>query len=341
MSMPSFDASRNRLLALIATILAVAALRASYPVTMPLTVTILLIAAIWPVKLWLDRWIPKASYVGACLVLLFVLILFATALYFAAAQVVQAFGDNWGQFEQIYQTLVHWLNIWGLGGMKLADRSRLIDLGQTILSNASTILTYFGFIALLVILGLPEVTAMAKKIDRETGQGDSHEIANTIHQIAQRIRQYLGITLLTSLLTGVASAGWAFAIGLDLALVWGILNFLLNFIPVVGNFAGILPPTLYALVQFKSLTWTLVAFVGFGFLQILISNFIYPMLQGRSLSLSPVVVVLAIAFWGWVWGLAGALIAIPVTVSLVIVCGQFTATRRIAVLLSSASTRQQ
>jgi hypothetical protein len=52
--MPSFHASRNRLLALIATILAVAALRASYPVTMPLTLTILLIAAIWPVKLWLD-----------------------------------------------------------------------------------------------------------------------------------------------------------------------------------------------------------------------------------------------------------------------------------------------
>ena len=123
--------------------------------------------------------------------------------------------------------------------------------------------------------------------------------------------------------------------------VWGVLNFLLNFVPVVGNFAGIIPPSLYALIQFKSLTWPFVALVGFSFIQIVISNLIYPMLQGRSLSLAPIAVVIALAFWSWIWGFAGALIAIPLTVSLMIVCGQFDATRWIAVLLSSTTAETE
>jgi AI-2 transport protein TqsA len=341
MNMSSIDVNRNRMLALISTILAAAALRASYPVTMPLTAAMLLIAAIWPVKLWLDRCIPWASYIGTSLILLFILGLFFAALYFSAAQVVHAFGDNWGQFEEVYQTIMRWLNRWGIEAIKPEDHSRLIGVGQDILSNASTILIYLSFIALLVMLGLPEVDVLGKKIDREVSNGESREIVGTIAQIAHRIRQYLGITLLTSLLTGIASALWAFAIGLDLPLVWGILNFLLNFIPVVGNFAGIVPPTLYALIQFKSLSGALIALVGFCFIQIAISNFIYPMLQGRSLSLSPIAVVLALAFWSWVWGFAGALVAIPLTVSLVIVCAQFEGTRWIALLLSRLTAQEK
>jgi AI-2 transport protein TqsA len=333
--MPSIETSRNRMLALVTTILTAAALRASYPVTMPLTVSILLIAAIWPLKLWLDRLMPKASYFGTSLILLCVLGLFFAALYLSAAQVVHAFGDNWGQLEQVYQAAIRWLKRWGIEGIELNDRTKLISVGQDVLSNASTILIYLAFIALLVVLGLPEVTAMARRIDQELSKDEGREIARTISEIAHKIRQYLGITLLTSLLTGVASGLWAFTIGLELPLVWGILNFLLNFIPVVGNFAGIVPPTLYALIQFKSFSWLLIALVGFSLIQVVVSNFIYPMLQGRSLSLAPIAIVLALAFWSWVWGFAGALIAIPLTVSLVIICGQFESTRWVAVLLSS------
>jgi predicted PurR-regulated permease PerM len=77
--MPGIEANRNRMLAIITTVLATAALRASYPVTMPLTASILLIAAIWPLKLWLDRLTPRASYVGTSLILLFILATGATS----------------------------------------------------------------------------------------------------------------------------------------------------------------------------------------------------------------------------------------------------------------------
>ena len=96
------------------------------------------------------------------------------------------------------------------------------------------------------------------------------------------------------------------SVGLDLALIWGVLNFVLNFIPVIGNIAGIIPPTLYALIQFEGWTMPIVVFVGFAVLQVTISNFVYPMLQGRGMSMPPAAIIVALLFWGWVWGVAGA-----------------------------------
>lgn len=141
------------------------------------------------------------------------------------------------------------------------------------------------------------------------------------------------MTALTSLLTGIASGAWAFAVGLDLALIWGVLNFLLNFVPVIGNLIGILPPTLYALIQFGDWNTVAVVFAGYAAIQVTISNFIYPWLQGRGLALSPMAIVVALTVWSWVWGVAGALLAVPLTAAFAIVCGHFCGTEWIAGLL--------
>ena len=335
--MPDDHAVRDRLLALIAVILSVAALRATYAVTMPLAVALVVIAAIWPVKPWLDRALPSSlSYAGTVLVLLLLLAGFTAAIYFSATQVVRAFAENWDQFQRIYNATTAFADRWGvpLGGAE--GYARLVAFGQDALANAYTVFVYLCFIALLVMLGLPEVPVLRRKMDDELVVADRRELIGAVNAIAAKIRQYLGITTFTSLVTGVASAAWAFAMGLDLALVWGVLNFVLNYIPVVGNIVGIVPPTLYALIQFQDCKMPLMAFLGFGFLQVTISNFVYPMLQGRSLPLSPVAIVVALAFWSWVWGIAGALVAVPLTVAIVIACDHFPGTRWVAKLLSGA-----
>lgn len=337
--MPDSIAIRNRMLAVLTILFIAAALRASYTVTMPLAASILVIAAIWPVKLWLDRAVPSSlSYTGTVLVLLVILMGFLAALYFSTAQVVHAFAQNWEQFEKSYQSLTHWGDQWGLTVGGKDGYARLIGIGEEVLSSAYTVFVYVGFIALLVVLGLPQVPAVRMKIHDEFDGCRQREITETVGEIASKIRQYLGITTVTSFITGVASALWALAVGLDLALVWGVLNFLLNYIPVVGNLVGIIPPSIYALSQFQSWTVPVIFLVGFSVIQIVISNFISPMLQGSSMSLPPIVVVMALAFWSWVWGIAGALIAVPLTVALVIVCEHFKSTRWIAILLSTRST---
>ena len=202
------------------------------------------------------------------------------------------------------------------------------------LTNIYTILVYLGFILLLVVLALPEVPLVRRKLAETLDRQDRHDMLGAIDEVSVKIRRYLGTTFLTSTLTGLASSAWSLLVGLELPLVWGALNFLLNFVPLVGNIVGIFPPTLYAVVQFQNASLPVLVLFGFVVLQIAISNFVYPALQGHRLSLSPFAIVVALAFWSWMWGIAGALLAIPLTAACVIAADHFPATRWIARVLA-------
>lgn len=96
------DSVRNRLLAVIAALLAIAGLRWSYPVTMPLAAAVFVVAAAWPIKPWLDRALPSGlSYLGTALALLLVLAGFFGAVYLSAAQVVRTFVERQEQFQDL------------------------------------------------------------------------------------------------------------------------------------------------------------------------------------------------------------------------------------------------
>ncbi|MBD0271919.1 MAG: AI-2E family transporter [Acetobacteraceae bacterium] len=334
--MPEPDVVRNRLLAVIAGVLAVAALKWSYPVTMPLAVAVFVIAAAWPIKPRLDKALPSVlSYAGTLLVLLSLLGGFFAAVYFSLAQVVQTLAKRQDQFRQIYDRYAAWAEGRGLPVLNgEGGYDRLADLAQLVLSQAYSVLAYLGLVAVLVLLGLPEVPAFVRKVRAGVGAADQRDVFEAVGEIAGKFRGYIGVTAITSLLTGLASGAWAFAVGLELPLIWGVLNFLLNFVPVIGNIIGILPPTLYALIQFEDWTTVAVVFLGYAVLQATISNFVYPWLQGRGLSLSPVAIVVALTFWSWLWGVAGALLAVPLTAAFAIVCGHFRSTAWIAKLLS-------
>lgn len=333
--MPTSDMQRNRLLAVLVFLLVVAALRASHPLTMPLAFALVVVAAVWPLKPALDRVLPSwASYTATVLALLLLLAGFAGAIYFAVAQVVRAFAEDWPSFARLYGEAVAWADRRGVPIGEGRNFGRVVGFVRQLVSYAYSALVYVGFVAVLVILGLPEVPAFRRKVRAELEPAARSELLDAAEDIAAKVRSYLGVTTFTSLLTGVASAGFTAAVGLDLALVWGVLNFLLNFVPVIGNIVGIVPPALYAIIQFDGYVMPLAVFAGMAVIQLVISNFVYPMLQGRSLSLSPVAIVVALAFWSWVWGIGGALIAVPLTAALVIVCEHFEGTRWIAKLLA-------
>jgi AI-2 transport protein TqsA len=337
------EMARNRMLAVILAILVIAALRASYSVTMPLAVAAVIVAAIWPVKPWLDRVLPSSlSYAGTVLLLLIAFAAFIAAIYFSAAQVVTVFAHNRDRFGRLYEAVSDWADQWGFEGFRGREGfAALTGFAEGLLANGYTVLGYFGFIAVLVIFGLPEVQAMQKKLRSELDSRDRKEVVHAVEETAGKIRSYLGVTMVTSLMTGIGCAAIPLLVGLDLALVWGVLNFLLNFIPVVGNIIGIIPPTLYAFIQFQDWMMPTIVFVALSILQIGISNFVYPMLQGRSLSLSPLAILVALAFWSWLWGIAGALIAVPLTVAFIIVCERFPSTAWIAKLLSESASGER
>jgi AI-2 transport protein TqsA len=128
-------------------------------------------------------------------------------------------------------------------------------------------------------------------------------------------------------------------IGVDFAVTWGALAFFLNFIPTVGSIAASLPPILLALVQFYPSIWPgFITLLSILTIQLGMGNGIAPKVLGDQLNLSPVVILLSLLFWGWLWGVVGALLSVPITAALKIVCENIEPLHPISVMMGSGKS---
>jgi predicted PurR-regulated permease PerM len=200
---------------------------------------------------------------------------------------------------------------------------------RNLASDISFILLYLGFL-------FPAAGIMSTKLDYIFGRGATREAARDVFQrIRVSMERYLWTqTVVSLIITGLTYATLV-AVGLENALFWSFVIFFLNYIPTIGSIVAAVLVTAVALVQFSSLTSVAIVAIGASAWQFLIGNFVQPRMTGDSLNLSAVVVLLALAIWGTIWGLAGAFLAAPLTVMLMIVLDQFESTRWIAILLSA------
>lgn len=153
-------------------------------------------------------------------------------------------------------------------------------------------------------------------------------------QIDRDIRRYLVLKTLISLATGVMFWAILSAFGIELALVFGVVTFVLNFIPSIGSIVATLLPIPLALVQYDTLGPVIALVVLMTLVQLIIGNGIDPLLMGQNLNLSPVTILAALVFWGLLWGVVGMLLAAPLTAILRIVLAQFETTRPMSELLA-------
>lgn len=153
-------------------------------------------------------------------------------------------------------------------------------------------------------------------------------------EINGKIRRYLVTKFLISASTGAIVGSILAIFGLDLALVFGVMAFLLNFIPSIGSVVSTLLPIPIAIIQFDD-PWTIAAIIIVpGLIQFAIGNGIEPVVMGSGLDLHPVTILLALIFWGLLWGPVGMLLAAPMTAVLRIVLGRIDTTRTVAELLA-------
>lgn len=151
--------------------------------------------------------------------------------------------------------------------------------------------------------------------------------------VAEKVRWFMVIRTVVGIVSGVLATTWLWLLGVDFAVFWGVLFFLLNYVPNIGSIIAGIPPTVLAFVQL-GFGWGLLAGGGLIVMEQVMGNFLDPRLQGRTLNVSSLVVLLSVLFWGWIWGVPGALIAVPLTVTLILICANTAALRPIAVLLS-------
>lgn len=214
--------------------------------------------------------------------------------------------------------------------------------GNVVSSLVGGMVLVFIYVAFLIV----SAGAFSRQLDEIFKRPKDRSRARLIGQeIRHTMEQYLWVQTALSIIATSLTYVTLLIVGLDNALFWAFVIFVLNFIPTVGSIIATILPTLFAVVQplsawpdwmpNDSLLCAVVVFLGVSVWQFLIGNFVAPRMQADSLNLSPLVVLLSLAVWGALWGPAGMFLSAPLTVMVMIVLGQVPGARWIAVLLSA------
>jgi len=175
-----------------------------------------------------------------------------------------------------------------------------------IMSSLSGLLVML-MVLIFFILGAP---SLSSKI-RENFPTDS-PIFSRFRSLVHDLQQYVSITTWINFLVGLVNTIFLMIMGVDFAVLWGILSFLTGYIPNIGFWIALIPPFLLALLQF-GIGKALIVMIGFIVINGGVQNFLQPKMMGQGLNLSVLVVTLSLFFWGWVLGPMGALLAVPLT----------------------------
>ena len=318
------------LLAVIAAVAVVWFLKTSKPVTMPLTFGIFLTILLDPVRDWLARQVPSPAAVGLTFLLALAgLGLFGAAVYFAGEQAVEGFRELNAGEGMLRTAIEDGLNQAGIDSGSIGER-----VVPTVVGNVWSVAGYLVLIYALFVLALAEVPAWARKLQDRFDDPVSAKAVESAARVARQTQRFVAVQAFTSVLTGALTGLFCWLVGLDLAFAWGLLAGVLNFIPTLGSIVSVVPPTVYALLQFGMGWQAPVVLVGLGVIQLVLGAWLDPKLQGRYLALSALVVLVSITFWGWMWGIAGAFIAVPLTAAVVVAFGEFDQTEWLARLLT-------
>ncbi len=167
--------------------------------------------------------------------------------------------------------------------------------------------------------------------------GDKKRAVEISHEIQHKISSYLFSVSLINLGLGVLVSGSLYWLGVPNAAMWGALVAILNFIPYFGPVSGIFLLGTVGLLTFDTLWKALLPSAWYLLLHLLEANFITPMLLGRRFTLNPVVIFVFLIFWTWLWGVPGALLSVPILVSIKVVCDRVPSMSHVSELLTSES----
>ena len=260
---------------------------------------------------------------------------------FVAAQVVE--------FAHVYTEYSEKLIDWAVGLMQTLsvppEAVKKFDWFTILRDNASNISSVIitlssKFVMTLVFLMfmLIEAPFLDDKINKAFGK-NSERVRKILSTISKQVSEYLGTLTLISFATGVCAWLVLTILGVRLAAGWGVLTFLLNFIPTVGSIIATIPPVVMAIIQFSpGLFRPFVVLVSLTAIQLTIGNIITPKVMGDKLGVSPVMILLSLLLWGMIWGIPGALLSTPIISIIKIVCENIPVLHSIAILIGSGES---
>ena len=327
------------LMAVIASILVVAALKATRPISMPLAFAFFIAILVHPLQSRLEKRLPRWLSLILVLLLLCAIVGIAVGALSLSGEIIEPKVPEYlDRLQEVTQTIRDWASDRNLPIPQLASGSNngaSSQLTQQAIGGVRSFISVLSLsvltISLLVLL-LLEITQYRKKVQKAFSNRTGDRLIRAVGNTSEKLRRYLWVMTLTSILTGVLTTVWCFIIGVDLAFVWGLIGFVLNYIPTLGSIIAVIPPTLVAFL-FNGVGRGVATLIGLAVIQVIMGNFVDPKVQGKSLQLSPFVALFSIAFWGWVWGIPGAILGVPMTISIILFCQEFETTKGVAIIL--------
>jgi len=299
------------------------------PVLVPLVLAVLLSYLLMPLvdSFQVHLKIPRVLAVAGALLLS---ALGLTALTLVISSSVRGLAAKAPEYQaklvQIGQKALSLAEEWGIPLDEEVVRQRLSDLpvADMMVSTVNSLMSSFStfFLVLIFVIYLL------------SGRTPHHHRTGLLKEMEVKIRNYISVKVFVSFLTGLLTAVALFTLGLDLAIVFGVLAFLLNFIPSIGSVVSAFLPLPVAMMQFDSGTRILLVLLIPGTIQMVLGNVVEPKMTGESLNLHPITVLLSLIFWGMLWGMAGMVLAAPITAVIAIILERLDQTRPIAQLMA-------
>lgn len=343
-----------------ALVIAVAGLRAAQSFFVPMLLAFFIATVSYPVTSWLQR--HRVPPVLAVLLTVLVDFAFLAAVVVLGVTIIGDLQERWdGEYYELARAkileangaIAGKLGEWGvedaaeklnemtnenLAELRNVKFAQIWNLGTGVVGRVLSFFATSGVVIVLTVFMLSEAQGFSRRFGAiQEARGPNFGRMAVAMFDTQR---YLGIKTLISLATGMLAGILCWVAGLDFFLLWGILAFVMNFIPVVGSLIASVPPVLLALISKDGgSSDALVVAAGYGLINMFLDNFVQPMLLGRRFGLSILVVVLCVLFWGWLWGLIGIILAVPLTMILKVVLDNSEEFRWVAVAIGQEPKR--
>jgi predicted PurR-regulated permease PerM len=327
------------LLVLASSVVVIAGVRAARDLVVPFMLALFFAIIAAPGVNWLQRRRvpPAVAVLVVVIAMLSVLVVVGAMLGGSVNNFVAAIPQYQDRLDGLVETIP---NLFGRFDIHITESEvrEVVSPGSVMnfigggLKGMASLVSNGFVISLIVVFMLLEGLWVPTKL--KVAFGEESETVQQLSLAASQIQRYLAVKTIISLVTGVLVAVWTAIVGLDFALVWGLLAFLLNFIPTIGSLIAAVPAVLLALVQIGPGAAIAVA-IGYLVLNVTFGNIIEPNVMGRTLGLSTLVVFLSLVFWGWVLGNIGMLLSVPLTMIVKIVLESHESTRPIAIMLDN------
>lgn len=315
-------------------------LKLARPFLIPLILAVFLSYLIDPALTFLTRCrCPRPAAVLLVLAMMFVILYLLGVLFYASGK---SFVSELPRYQDRLGDLTRLLEK-GVGPFKIDLTSVIgkLDVDRIAAVILGAIGPFFNFLGRLLLVFLFLVFIVlgrgraAAKIPKALGDGQAGRVRSILAAINGQVRRYLVIKTAMGLLNGLMVWIILALFGVDFAALFGLLAFLLNYIPSIGSLFATFLRVGFAFFQFGTFWppfWIFVATVG---LDTAMGSFLEPKIMGQGLGLSPLLVVFSLLFWGWLWGIPGMILAVPLTAVIKIVCQNIPALRPVAVLMGS------